>query len=156
MSHYDFNENRDHLREIYRITDAWRDLGFEGTPAKSCRCPWREDRKPSFSVFDDGRLFKDFSTDEAGDVFTFVMLALGVTFKDAARWIEERTGTTGAGTTPPPIIRRARPTKEKQPLKLPPLDRGSQADLDQVARSRGILAYALIISDDVAGWDSSC
>ena len=57
MKNLQCREHLEHLSEIYRITDAWRDLGFEGQPAISCRCPWREDRKPSFSVFDDGRAF---------------------------------------------------------------------------------------------------
>lgn len=139
--------HRDHLRETYRITDAWRDLGFDGTPAKSCRCPWREDRKPSFSVFDEGRSFKDFSTDEAGDVFSFVMRALDLPFKEAAQWIEGRTGTGPRVETPrPTTILRPHPPKEKKPLKLPALDRGTRDDLEQVARTRGLQSYAVEIA----------
>ncbi|MDA7881446.1 CHC2 zinc finger domain-containing protein [Akkermansiaceae bacterium] len=120
MKNLQCREHLEHLSEIYRITDAWRDLGFEGQPAISCRCPWREDRKPSFSVFDGGRAFKDFSTDEAGDVFTFVMLALGLSFKDAKALIEERTGMRVQA--PLPIVRRAPSSKAARELKLPALD----------------------------------
>lgn len=137
-------EHLEHLSEIYRITDAWRDLGFEGQPAISCRCPWREDRKPSFSVFDDGRAFKDFSTDEAGDVFTFVMLALGLSFKDAKALIEERTGMRVQA--PLPIVRRAPSPKAARELKLPALDAGSTGEIEALARSRGILPYAVEIA----------
>ena len=140
----DYQEHRESLRDQYLITDAWRDLGFEGEPTRSCRCPWREDRKPSFSVFDDGRLFKDFSTDEAGDVFAFVMLALGLPFTDAIKWIEDRTGSTPANLMmAAPANRRSLPKTEKKKLSLPPLDRGSVVDQEAVARSRGLHPYAV-------------
>ena len=112
----DYTARREELKERYRIPDAWRDLGFEETPSKSCRCPWREDRKPSFSVHDDGRAFKDFSTDEGGDVISFVMAALSFTFKDAVKWCEQRAGMTNE-----PFDQRraymatARPTKPPEP-----------------------------------------
>lgn len=147
MKQINYQEHRDRLREIYRIADAWRDLGFEGQPSKSCRCPWREDRNPSFSVFDEGRKFKDFSTDEVGDVFAFVMLALGYSFKDALKWIEDRTGATPRSFDPSPsIIRRTTSPKAKRELKLPDLDEGNAGDIDTLARSRGLLPYALTIA----------
>ncbi len=143
----DNQAHRDHLRETYRITDAWRDLGFDGTPAKSCRSPWREDRKASFSVFDDGRSFKDFSTEEAGDVFSFVMRALDLPFKEAAQWIEGRTGTGPRIETPRQTkVPRSHPAKEKRSLKLPTLDEGTHDDLAQVARIRGLDPYAAEIA----------
>jgi hypothetical protein len=55
-------------RETITIPDAWRMLGFEGEPKRSCRSPFREDRTPSFSIFDDGRGWKDHTTGEGGDV----------------------------------------------------------------------------------------
>ncbi len=144
MSRIDYQEHRERLRESYLITDAWRDLGFEGTPAKSCRCPWREDRKPSFSVFNDGRSFKDFSTDEKGDVFSFVMLALAFSFKDAAKWIEERAGATPQSpVTPSQLHHRPSPAKAKRELKLPALDHGSYQEIETLAGSRGFQPYAI-------------
>ncbi len=89
----DFERNRNHLREAYRIPDAWRDLGLEGEPTPSCKSPFRDESSPSFSIHDDGRKFKDHGTGESGDVFEFVKLALDAGFKDAAQWIEARAGT---------------------------------------------------------------
>lgn len=147
MKQIDYHEHRERLRESYRIPNAWRDLGFEDTPSESCRCPWREDRKPSFSVFDEGRLFKDFSTDDTGDVFAFVMLALGFSFKDAVRWIEERTGARPESVIPfPPVSRRPSPDKPKKELKLPLLDEGDVGDIKAVSQSRGLLPYAVEIA----------
>ena len=42
-------------KERVRIHHLWRELGFEGEPKKACRCPFHEDRSPSFSVFNDGQ-----------------------------------------------------------------------------------------------------
>ena len=42
-------------KERIRIPDLWRELGLEGEPKKTCRCPFHEDRSPSFSIFDDGK-----------------------------------------------------------------------------------------------------
>lgn len=140
MTHYDFNENREQLRGVYRITDAWRDLGLEGTPATSCRCPWREDRNPSFSVFDEGRKFKDHATDEAGDVFEFVKLSLGADFKEAASWIEDRAG----------VMRQERPTRphrtvtKAKGIQWPSeLVRGTERTWEAFARIRGLTFPAI-------------
>ncbi|MDB4143720.1 CHC2 zinc finger domain-containing protein [Akkermansiaceae bacterium] len=150
MNRDDYQEHRARLRESYRIPDAWKDLGYEYIPSKSCRCPWREDRKPSFSVFDDGRRFKDFSTDELGDVFGFVMLALGFSFKDAVAWIEERTGVTQQSPFgPSQIHQRPSPPKIKRELKLPALDHGDDQEIEALAKSRGIQPYAIKIALEI-------
>jgi hypothetical protein len=45
-------------------------------------CPFHDDRSPSFSVSDDGLWFC-FACGEGGDVYSFVMRAAGVSFRDA-------------------------------------------------------------------------
>lgn len=150
MNRTDYQEHRERLRESYRIPDAWLDLGLEDTPSQSCSCPWREDRKPSFSVFDDGRRFKDFSTDEAGDVFAFVMLALDISFKDAVKWIEGRTGAIPQSPSfPSQLHRRPSPARPKRELKLPSLDHGDDQEIEALARNRGIQPYAIKIALDI-------
>ena len=62
------------LKELYRITDAWRDLDLPGQPGKTCRSPFPSehrhgDRHPSFSVYEEDMKFKNFATGETGDVF---------------------------------------------------------------------------------------
>lgn len=147
MNRDDYQEHRERLRESYLISDAWRNLGFEGEPSKSCRCPWREDRKPSFSVFDEGRSFKDFSADETGDVFTFIMPATGWEFKDVLQWIEVRTGLTRQHRMPmPSIVRRPSPPKPKKKLKLPALYTGTDKELMMLAQGRRVHPYAITIA----------
>lgn len=78
------------LKEVYRIHDAWNDLGLPGEPMESCRSPFRDDLTPSFSVFDGGRKWKDHGTEEHGDVFDFVKMAKGFGDHDALLWIKEQ------------------------------------------------------------------
>ncbi|MDB4501514.1 bifunctional DNA primase/polymerase [Akkermansiaceae bacterium] len=80
----------DYLKEVYRIHDAWEDLGLPGEPSESCRSPFRDDLNPSFSVFDAGRKWNDFSTEEYGDVFDFVQKAKGFDTFDTLLWIKEQ------------------------------------------------------------------
>ncbi|MDB4422894.1 bifunctional DNA primase/polymerase [bacterium] len=78
----------DYLKEVYRIHDAWEDLGLPGEPSESCRSPFRDDLNPSFSVFDAGRKWKDYGTDEHGDVFDFVQKATGFNVFGSLLWIQ--------------------------------------------------------------------
>ncbi|MDB4641318.1 bifunctional DNA primase/polymerase [Akkermansiaceae bacterium] len=80
----------DYLKKVYRIHDAWEDLGLPGEPSESCRSPFRHDLNPSFSVFDAGRKWKDYGTDEGGDVFDFVQKATGFEDYNALLWIKEQ------------------------------------------------------------------
>lgn len=80
----------DYLKEVYLIHDAWEDLGLPGEPSESCRSPFRDDLNPSFSVFDAGRKWKDYGTDESGDVFDFVQKAKGFDTFDTLLWIKEQ------------------------------------------------------------------
>lgn len=155
MNPSDYPARREELKDRYRIPDAWRDLGFDGSPSKSCRCPWRDDRKPSFSVYEEGKAFKDFSTDEIGDVISFAMIALGFPFKDAVKWCEERAGMIafdGDTARPVPLPRIPhQPSKEKprKELKLPELFKGSDLSISQLSRSRGLWPYAVKVAIEI-------
>lgn len=80
-----------------RIPELWRLLNLPGSPAKSCRSPWRDDHNPSFSVFDDGQRWRDFAADEGGDAIDFLARARGLSNSDACREFIKL-----AGITPPP------------------------------------------------------
>lgn len=83
------------LKELLRIPAVWAILGLQGDPAPSCRSPFRPDRTPSFSIFDDGRQWKDFSTGEAGDVINFLARALDIDSRQATlRFIEMAGGAS--------------------------------------------------------------
>jgi hypothetical protein len=82
----------DALKARYGISQAWRDLGLSGEPGKSCRSPLRPERKPSFSVYEDDRRWKDFGTGESGDVIDLVGRVQNLDTAAAIAWIEERLG----------------------------------------------------------------
>lgn len=83
----------------------------EWRPGRSCKCPWREDRNPSFSVSGCGRLWNDFATGDAGDAIDFLAKAKGLSASDAAKEFLHIAGIAGgrAGSVqplPPPPERK--------------------------------------------------
>lgn len=99
------------------VADLWGRYGFDGNPVRSCQSPFRNEKKPSFSVFDGGQAWKDFGTGEGGDAVTFIEKAEGLSNIEACLKI---IAYAGGGDTPQfqPRIRKKRPKKCK-PI-LPP------------------------------------
>ena len=131
------------LKIRYSIPVAWRDLGLPGEPKKVCRSPFpgehrHGDANPSFSIFDEGRRWKDFATGEAGDVFDLVAKARGCDVAGAIRFVEGRLGLT-----------RERPAdKGRKPgPKLPPLRRGRPDELRELADQRGFGVEGLRLAE---------
>ncbi len=56
------------------------------------RCPFHEDRTPSFSVSPERQVFYCFGCQAAGDVFTFVMKKEGLDFPEAVAFLARRAG----------------------------------------------------------------
>lgn len=127
------------LKDRYRIPQAWRDLGLKGEPAKCCSSPLREDRTPSFSVFDEGRRFRDFATGERGDVFDLVAKVRGCDTAGAIRFIEERIGVAR------PEHKPFAPAKTGP--KLPPLRHGTDAELRELSERRGFSVESLRLAE---------
>lgn len=132
-------KNFDDVKACYTIPDAWRDLNLPGEPGKSCRCPWRDDRNPSLSVHDSGRRFKDFSTDDSGDVADFVARATGWSVRDSLEWCRERACINFESDFIPAPRKKEAPRE----LVMPATDPGASADWQAVAKLRGIHSYAV-------------
>lgn len=116
-------------------------------PKKLGPAPHREDRKPSFSVYKDGKRFKDFATDERGDVFDFYRLATGSDQKAAFKALKEMIFGHSA---PSPIIRApapVRPEEERQRVH-PDLRKPSPEELRVIADLRTIDVAALQLAVD--------
>ena len=79
-------------KERLTIAALWAMLGLPGKYGRSCRSPFREDRNPSFSVYDDGRKWKDHATGEGGDAVDFIAMALGISNEHACRKLIELAG----------------------------------------------------------------
>ena len=119
------------------IRGLWQHFGFDGEPKASCRAPWREDHKASFSVKADGSLWNDYATGEAGDAVDFFQRASGLPQKAACRKFIELAGGHSA-----PAPRAAKPEPKPVDVKSRPVFRdfhkGTPADFAQLAQLRGI------------------
>jgi len=60
--------------------------------ATSCKRPWGEDNHSSFSVFDNGRRWKDHASGERGDAVDFLARALGLSPEEGIRRFVEMAG----------------------------------------------------------------
>src|SRR5438874_9897212 len=58
------------------------------------RCPFHEERTPSFHVNPEMGVFKCFGCGVGGDAFKFVMLTEGLTYPEAIRKLASRVGIT--------------------------------------------------------------
>lgn len=133
----------ENVKSRYTIADAWRDLALPGDPAKSCRCPWRDDRKASLSVYDDGRRWKDFSTGESGDVGDFVSKATGWSAKDSLQWCRERAAINFEAEYRPRADQPHNNGGTKKALVLPPHSPGDPTLWKTLADLRKISVPAI-------------
>lgn len=136
----------DEAKAALTVTDAWNRLGLPGEPRKSCSSPFREDRSPSFSVYEGGHRWKDHSTGKGGDVCDFVAAALNVTLANAARWILEQTNARATARAWPKVRSitpaEPKPPQPRKPLALPPLEKGTVSDFAQLQELRGFRFFA--------------
>jgi DNA primase len=63
-------------------------------------CPWHDDSRPSFQVNPDRQSFKCWVCDLGGDVFSFIMRAEGLEFREALEMLAERAGVELAPAKP--------------------------------------------------------
>ncbi|HOB97678.1 MAG TPA: hypothetical protein PKM43_02895 [Verrucomicrobiota bacterium] len=131
------------LKHRYRIPAAWRDLGLPGEPGRTCRSPWPNehshgDANPSFSIFDDGRRWKDFATGEGGDVLDLIAKSRGCRMGDAIRWVEDRLG----------VVRPDRKPSPNLGLRIPPLRRGTKAEHRELCERRGFSVEGLGLAEE--------
>jgi 5S rRNA maturation endonuclease (ribonuclease M5) len=73
------------IKARYTVLDVWRMLMPQSCPLKDgvYHSPFRDDSNPSFSISRQGRFWKDFSSDESGDVLDFYQKATGCTLPEA-------------------------------------------------------------------------
>jgi len=134
-------------REIY---PDWRE---PRRPGEACSAPYRQDRKPSFSIIPGsaGRLAHDFGEGKTYDAVSFHARALGLSLPDAAKDLIRRYRARGGSAAPPAPISPATPPAAWQSSKtpvLPPMDEGTREDRLALARLRCVClaAVELLIS----------
>lgn len=114
-------------------------------PALSCRSPWREDRNPSFSVYDEGRKWKDHATGDHGDAVDFLAKALDIPAQEAVRRFVEMAGGGYCMPAPPPKLAPARvpeDTDEKRRKRAawPAMEFPTEKELEAMATLRRLPA----------------
>lgn len=82
-------------KEQLTIGQLWVLLNVPGLCKSSGRCPWRDDRKPSFSVFSSGRKWHDFRTGESGDAIDFLARITHLEHRAACRKFLELAANSG-------------------------------------------------------------
>jgi hypothetical protein len=141
-----FRSNLDAAKERLRIPDLWQILRLEGKPGKICRSPFREDRKPSFSVYDEGLHAHDFGTGEHFDAISFLAKVRGLSNGEAIRAFLEIVN--GHPIDPAPIIRKANKPKPGTPNLLR-LRKATRVEIERIAKSRKIIARAVECAQDM-------
>jgi hypothetical protein len=130
-----------------RIPELWRLCGFEGNPSACCQSPFREDRKPSSSVYADGLRWKDFASGEEGDAIDFLGKARGIENRQAIREFLALADARGSICRPVP-----KPLSTRREERRPDLSRfrlGSVTEIEAVAKSRGIDPRAVCLAQEM-------
>ena len=130
------------LKEKILIPEVWHRLGLAGIPDTSCHCPWRDDHKASFSIYEGGRRWKDHGNHECGDVIDFIARACGIDLAEATRRFIAMDGAPAIVATQT----RPRPAPTTSELRLPALRSATAAELRAVAESRRIDTEAVILA----------
>jgi hypothetical protein len=94
------------IRASCSIEWAWKILGLPGTPGRTCKSPFREDKKPSFSVYvaKDGQRWFDQAEGVGGDVVDFWARAKGI----GNQYAIDQLGALIGEATPPPAAKYKR------------------------------------------------
>jgi hypothetical protein len=145
-----FSEKIQAAKDKVKIPELWRICGYTGEPRCGAvnRCPWREDKNPSFSITPDGRLWNDF-TDAGGDAVVFLERAFKIDRKTAMYKLLDIA--FGDGTAPAVRYQsEAKPYRQRNKPELPgDLHRGTKAELQQLADLRKLKLGGLMVASDL-------
>ena len=128
-------------KRVLTIGQIWTHLALPGKAAKSCRCPWREDKHPSFSVSPDGLTWHDFGSGASGDAVSFLQRSAGLGIKSTIERFVEMAGVSASVAPTPARTQpqtKAEPTPERAKPVFPDFRKGTPAELAQLAKLRGI------------------
>jgi len=139
-------------KERLSVPAVWVMLGLPGRPGKSCRSPFREDRKASFSIYREGRKWKDHSTGEGGDVADFLAAACTLSPEAACRKLIELAGGMPSFPQFPQIQREEKrkgddlSERARKREAWPTFETPTDAELRAIAELRGLSAEGVAIA----------
>ena len=146
MIHVVGEDSIESLKDRIKISQLAASLFPGWKAAKSCLSPFRDERTASFSVYADGKRWKDFATGEGGDVIDFLCRARGYATKDAIRELREMLG----GSAPPVV--KASPSIKVEPAEhataphVPDLRKPRKQELERLSSLRSIAIEPLKIA----------
>jgi DNA primase len=116
------------IKEQMPIARAWVLLQLPGTPKEkrgAQKSPFRDERNPSFSIFNEGQNWKDHGTGDGGDVVDFWMKATGKSKGDSIAEIAGLCGLANHANDPLPYKRLKcyGPPAQYEPVHVPLLDK---------------------------------
>lgn len=132
------------IAERLDIRQIWRVLSLPGEPGKCVCSPFREEKKPSFSVYEDGGRwrFRDHASAEHGDALDFIRLAKGCNAGEALGWARDFLGLPdrrGKGNDGAAVVSKKR--------WFPDLRPGTLAELNRLCELRGFGVEALRLAE---------
>jgi hypothetical protein len=147
-------------KERLTINQLWVLFNLPGD-CKSCRCPWRDDQKPSFSVYSSGRKWHDFGTGESGDAIDFLARITHLERRAACRKFVELAPNSGCLSQSTEL---RTPLRKRVPRRLDftRFHKGDEAEFCALARLRSVAVEAvhlvshreLLVFGQVHGFDS--
>tara|TARA_R110000868_G_scaffold5915_2_gene34403 strand:+ start:2397 stop:3446 length:1050 start_codon:yes stop_codon:yes gene_type:complete len=124
-------------KDRIRIPNVWAHFNLPGEPRASCKSPFRDEHKPSFSVSAAGDLWNDFGTGEGGDAVDFFQRASGLSRTEACKRF-----IALAGGSPTATAHAARPHPKPAEAKprpvFPDFRKGTADEIKQLAGIRSI------------------
>lgn len=90
-SNWDWQDaaSSDHRNKLLRVVTKDVHLTKRGTHEFAGRCPFHEEKTPSFFVNAEKGLYRCWGCDAKGDVITYLKATRGVDFKEALRILED-------------------------------------------------------------------
>jgi len=130
------------IAERLDIRQIWKVLSLPGVPGKCVCSPFREEKRPSFSVYEDAGKwrFKDHSSGDHGDALDFVRLAKECTAAEALTWARNFLGL-------PDRQRREDVPASGKKRWMPDLRPGTVAELNHLAELRGFGVEGLRLAE---------
>ncbi len=118
MSFVTANDAKDRVRQSIDIVDlvgGYIQLRRQGRNFVGI-CPWHDDSRPSLNVNPQRQSWKCWVCDVGGDVFSFVMKAEGLEFREALELLAEKAGITLRAQSAGPAGQQSSPSSEKRRL----------------------------------------
>jgi hypothetical protein len=131
----------DAAKQRLNIPTLWRLLKLPGKPNRTCRSPFRPDKHPSFSIFDQGRAAKDHATGQVYDGPSFLAAARGIQIGEALEELVKMAGGELTDCQPVSSLKQTDELTSKSTRAKPDLSKfrlPSQAEIHAIAVDRSL------------------